>query len=91
MSFWQLNECSNVNAVSVCPTCGKILYSRKEAGYLVNEMHGRHGMRRHSGKVPVRLYPCPQGNGFYHVTSNKVNPRHQIAKRKKIEMLCKVA
>lgn len=71
----------------VCGDCGKILYSRKEAGYLINEMHGRHKMRRHTGKVPVRLYPCAFNPGFYHVTSKRFNPDDPIIKtsRKYIE------
>lgn len=66
-----------------CQECRKILYSRKTAGYLINEMHGRHGMRHHSGKVPVRLYPCIHNSGFYHVTSRRFNPDDPIIKTKK--------
>ena len=64
----------------ICVDCGKILYSRKEAGYLINEMHGRHGMRRYTGKVPVRFYQCIYNSGFYHVTSKRINPDDPIVK-----------
>ncbi len=83
MLQWQLNEFLEEKKPVVCDNCGKILYSRKEAGYLINEMHGRHGMRRYAGKVPVRLYPCSHNSGFYHVTSKRFNPADPIIKAKK--------
>ena len=65
-----------------CHECSKILYSRKVAGYLINEMHGRHGRRRHTGKVPVRLYPCIHNLGFYHVTSKRFIPNNPLENEK---------
>ena len=81
MLQWQLNE--EEKKTIVCVNCGKILYSRKEAGYLINEMHGRHGMRRYTGKVPIRLYPCSHNSGYYHVTSKRFTPDAPIIKAKK--------
>lgn len=78
MSLFQLNESENEAKVVICSDCNKILYTRKAAGYLINEMHGRHGMRRYSGKVPVRLYHCNYNPGFYHVTSKRFNPDDPI-------------
>lgn len=83
MIYWQLDEHEKEENAVICADCDKILYSRKEAGYLINEMHGRHGMRRHSGKVPVRLYHCSFNPGFYHVTSQRHNPADPILKTKK--------
>lgn len=83
MCQWQPNEYQEEVKAVLCSDCNKILYSRKEAGYLINEMHGRHGMRRHTGKIPVRLYPCTHNSGFYHVTSKRFNPDDPIIKTKK--------
>lgn len=83
MHQWQLKEFSEEKKPMVCDSCGKILYSRKEAGYLINEMHGRHGMRRYTGKVPVRFYQCIYNSGFYHVTSKRINPDDPIVKTNK--------
>lgn len=79
----QIYEMGKEEGIAICTDCGKILYTRKAAGYLVNEMHGRHGMRRYSGKVPLRLYHCNYNPGFYHVTSKRFNPDDPIIKRKK--------
>lgn len=83
MLKWLLNDFPEEKKPIVCDNCGKILYSRKEAGYLINEMHGRHGMRRYTGKVPVRLYSCIYNSGFYHVTSRRFNPEVLPIKAKK--------
>lgn len=46
--------------------CGKICYSRKEAGTIVNLYTRRHH-RTHAKKVPCRVYLCSQC-GTYHTT-----------------------
>lgn len=81
-----------LNKPCICRECGKILYSRSEAGYLVNEMRGKHGghseengyrKRRHSGKVPIRMYRCLYNVRLYHVTSKRKKPYDLIIKDKK--------
>lgn len=85
--FKWLPENSMPEETSVfCKECCKVLYTRKAAGYLVNEMHGKHGLRRHHGKVPVRLYPCFYKAGFYHVTSKHFNSEDPILRVNKKEL-----
>ncbi len=81
-----------LNKPSICRECGKILYTRSEAGYLVNEMRGKHGKlyaygepinNHHRGRVPIRLYRCCYNFGLYHVTSKRKKPYDPIIKYKK--------
>lgn len=48
-----------------CSFCGKICYTQREAGYLLNT---RSSHSKHREKVPRRKYFCKQC-GYYHLTS----------------------
>lgn len=51
--------------------CGKVVYEKSEAAYIVSFAHTRKGGHHYRGKkIPIRYYYCRDCNGW-HVTSQK--------------------
>lgn len=69
-----------------CSEAGKVCYTAREAGTVINETHSHHygGARRLRSKtIPKRKYVCPDC-GYYHVTHHAffADSEHQSHRRR---------
>jgi len=79
---------SNENGELICVACGKVCYSKREAGRIKNLYHNgaRHNRKGRKGdNVPQRVYFC-KDCGTYHLTHKKyIRSKDMIFKMKEVE------